>query len=845
MRCAFFKWSGCGLLALATAAAAQINPGTQIRWDTSSCFLSGNMVYSPYLNKCIANGTAANPAGLTGQPQYNEGGVFGAYSSVPIAFGGSGATTAAGAMANLGYPPFIVTQFPGSDLGAQLNACFAAAAVAGTSGICDARGVVGTQTITTPVVMSSQSAGTSGIAVTLLLPPQGSWIFNTTGGSGVCGFQQNDGTAIISEGSTGEQQKFRFEAGSSFNGDSILCTDLVNDVYVRDEGFEIYNNLDTTWNSIQNGLFHIHSTFDGAIFRNIQVSGSLGDLWHIDTSCCGTIYDSDQGYGSQNAAGGIGLKIGEGYVLFDATTSTTSKTVCSAIGGSLTSTYSGQTVTGTGIPSSTTVTGVTSNECMTISNFPTANNTGLEISILAPSTHYVSETTFFNWVLNRSGIGSPEFEFTPIASGGNVDQNDNIWNFYTEGNGQYDSVAPTGYIAPTVAYLDINQYAIGGPDNTTAKNIESHANQLVTVKNIAGNVFNDVTNSAPSVGAAKGPYSSTGWQAPYWSLAGPTAIQTFGDGTVLDPPVGGGTVNYGPCATSAICTLSYGSFNLAPDTGYAFPPGYYWALPSGFFFSSAAGYQNDGAIVYTGTGSPSGSLHSYNVTPIPVAANTAYSVSARINATNVTSSTFTGIYVCANYTCGTIIATFYILAGSSGLIGGTFNTGSNTSIYLAFELSATVTSGQPVTFSEPQLNPGTSPFPYNLNTGGSPAIAGAPFVPSCSTVTDSSAVTVNTLSGPDTCGVWTLAHGTATRTLSVSNMVSGATAELHYFQDTTGGAALTGGSCNGSTTSWALGSSLGYPIQSGGFTMPIQTGASAGGWITIKYDGTYCSVVVN
>jgi hypothetical protein len=51
-------------------------------------------------------GTAANPAGASGQVQYNAGGVFGAYASgVPIAYGGTGATTAAGALANLGALP--------------------------------------------------------------------------------------------------------------------------------------------------------------------------------------------------------------------------------------------------------------------------------------------------------------------------------------------------------------------------------------------------------------------------------------------------------------------------------------------------------------------------------------------------------------------------------------------------------------------------------------------------------------------------------------------------------------------------------------------------------------------
>jgi hypothetical protein len=65
---------------IAALAGPQISPATQISWP-ASCSGSGNLVYNFATNSCIANGTAANPAGSNLQVQYNNGGVFGAYTS--------------------------------------------------------------------------------------------------------------------------------------------------------------------------------------------------------------------------------------------------------------------------------------------------------------------------------------------------------------------------------------------------------------------------------------------------------------------------------------------------------------------------------------------------------------------------------------------------------------------------------------------------------------------------------------------------------------------------------------------------------------------------------------------
>jgi hypothetical protein len=83
-------------------AQTQINPNTQIRWPASCSTLP---VYSPATNQCVSTGTAANPAGSAGDVQCNGGGIFSPCGGISIAQGGTGATTAAGALTNLGALP--------------------------------------------------------------------------------------------------------------------------------------------------------------------------------------------------------------------------------------------------------------------------------------------------------------------------------------------------------------------------------------------------------------------------------------------------------------------------------------------------------------------------------------------------------------------------------------------------------------------------------------------------------------------------------------------------------------------------------------------------------------------
>jgi hypothetical protein len=84
-----------------------------------------------------------------------------------------------------------------------------------------------------------------------------------------------------------------------------------------------------------------------------------------------------------------------------------------------------------------------------------------------------------------------------------------------------------------------------------------------------------------------------------------------------------------------------------------------------------------------------------------------------------------------------------------------------------------------------------------------------------------------------TNGIVTLAHGTATRALNVSNLLSGGTYTLIVKQDSTGGAAMTGGT--GCT--WLTPGGLG----TGAFA--ISTVPNAINIIAFTYDGTNCLVI--
>lgn len=100
-------------------------------------------------------------------------------------------------------------------------------------------------------------------------------------------------------------------------------------------------------------------------------------------------------------------------------------------------------------------------------------------------------------------------------------------------------------------------------------------------------------------------------------------------------------------------------------------------------------------------------------------------------------------------------------------------------------------------------------------------------VPSFTTLTDSSAVTWNTNNLRMSNAVLTMAHGTSTRSLTLSNLTAGASGTLIVKQDSTGGAALTFGA---SPTSLV--------IDGGAGGVTITAAANAVDILAWIYDGT-------
>jgi hypothetical protein len=99
-------------------------------------------------------------------------------------------------------------------------------------------------------------------------------------------------------------------------------------------------------------------------------------------------------------------------------------------------------------------------------------------------------------------------------------------------------------------------------------------------------------------------------------------------------------------------------------------------------------------------------------------------------------------------------------------------------------------------------------------------------VPSFTTLTDSSAVTWNTNNLRISNAVLTMAHGTSTRSLTLTNLTAGASGTIIVKQDSTGGAALTFG-----------GSPASKVIGGGGGAVTVTPAANAVDVLCWMYDG--------
>lgn len=110
---------------------------------------------------------------------------------------------------------------------------------------------------------------------------------------------------------------------------------------------------------------------------------------------------------------------------------------------------------------------------------------------------------------------------------------------------------------------------------------------------------------------------------------------------------------------------------------------------------------------------------------------------------------------------------------------------------------------------------------------------GGPVNSAYPTLADANPITWDVTSLPIVNATLTLAHGTTTRALNMSNMVNGGFYTLIVLEDATGGATLSGGS--GCTWKTPGGTGTGF--------FPLVTTASAINTVTFTYDGTVCYVL--
>jgi hypothetical protein len=104
------------------------------------------------------------------------------------------------------------------------------------------------------------------------------------------------------------------EASSGADMDSIYCTAASSTGnYVRAEGFAIENNQPGS--TFANGIVHIRDVVDQARFSEMFAGNIYGDVWHVESACCGASFENIQGasYSGGNA-GGIPLTVGPGKV---------------------------------------------------------------------------------------------------------------------------------------------------------------------------------------------------------------------------------------------------------------------------------------------------------------------------------------------------------------------------------------------------------------------------------------------------------------------------------------------------------------------------------------------------
>lgn len=219
-----------------------------------------------------------------------------------------------GQAAGLSNVTYQAGTYAGADAGAKINACITSVIQAG-GGICDASDLGGTQNFAEQVLVGSAQSEASRIGVTLLLPNAATWQWHMTD-SASCGLRQYGGTSIVGPQPGGGGNNMILTATSGSSMDSIYCTDSAGSIYVRAEGFSVFNH--EAGNTFTNGVAHIQNVVDESSFTRIFAGNYYGDAWHVTSACCGTRFDNIQGISNgqidNGAQGGVPLTIGSGAV---------------------------------------------------------------------------------------------------------------------------------------------------------------------------------------------------------------------------------------------------------------------------------------------------------------------------------------------------------------------------------------------------------------------------------------------------------------------------------------------------------------------------------------------------
>jgi hypothetical protein len=225
-------------------------------------------------------------------------------------------TIIANAATNLTVP---ATKYAGTDPSVKINACISAVIASG-GGTCDASGLGGSFPMSEQIDLGTTASVAAGIGVTLLLPDIALWQWDLKD-SVSCGIRQYSSTALIGHQPAGGGQRMVLSAKGGSNMDSIYCTDAPVDGanYIRAEDFAVENNQPGS--TFENGIVHIRDVVDQSSFSRIFAENYYGDVWHIDSACCGANFNEIQGTSNgatglpgNGSNGGTPLTVGPGKV---------------------------------------------------------------------------------------------------------------------------------------------------------------------------------------------------------------------------------------------------------------------------------------------------------------------------------------------------------------------------------------------------------------------------------------------------------------------------------------------------------------------------------------------------